>query len=427
MAKAKILIVDDETDIRALISDILGDEGFAVAQAAHSEAAFAAFTRDRPDLVILDIWLENSDRDGMQILAELKRMAPDLPVLMISGHGNIEMAVKAIRLGAFDFIEKPFNTDRLLLQIRRALEAAHLRRENTTLKNVAALGTRVAGSSGLTKNLLAAARKAAEGEGRILITGPRGTGRSTLARLIHSQSARALQPLYVQDCRTLQPDALANVFQTAQAATLLLENLGHMSSETQAALLQAIAGKPDIRIISIADTGFRENAVHAGFKGDLQARLSVVALETAPLADRSAEIAEIAADILAAAAERSGDAAPFTVDDGALLALKCRTWPGNIEELKLTLELAALKAAVENRKTITASDLEGSDNGSSGSPLNLELDMRSAREDFEKRYLEAQLARFDGNISLAAAHVGMDRTALHRKLKALAGEGEEAA
>ncbi len=427
MAKAKILIVDDETDIRALISDILEDEGFTVAQAAHSEAAFAAFAKDRPDLVILDIWLENSDRDGMQILTELKRTAPDLPVLMISGHGNIEMAVKAIRLGAFDFIEKPFNTDRLLLQIRRALEAAHLRRENTTLKNVAALGTRVAGSSGMTRSLLTAARKAAEGEGRVLITGPRGTGRSTLARLVHSQSSRALQPLYVQDCRKLQPQDLANVIQTAQAATLLLENVEHMAPETQTALLTAIAAKPDIRIISIAGLEFKENPTKNGFKGDLYARLSVVTLETASLADHAADIPEIAADILQAMAERAGENQPYTLDEQAVLALKCRHWPGNIEELKLTVELAALKAAIAGRRTITATDMDNDGQGGDAPSLNLELDMRSAREDFERRYLEAQLARFDGNISLVAAHVGMDRTALHRKLKSLAGEGEEAA
>lgn len=409
-SKGKILIVDDEKDIRFLLSEILGDEGYTVAEAPHSEAAFAEITaHGMPDLVILDIWLENSDRDGMEILADLKKKSRTLPVLMISGHGNIEMAVKAIKLGAYDFIEKPFNTDRLLNLVRRALESGSLRR------NAPAGGAHLVTISPEMQTVQKAALKAAGGEARILITGPWGAGRTHLARWMHQESPRSAKPFISVSCAGLDTNTLNDAFTRAGEGTLVLQDVHLMPADMQAFVLARLNAKLDARIMATS-------APNAKIMPDLFERLAVASITLPPLEERRSDIGELALSIL-------GDG--YTVGDEALTNLRHRNWPGHVAELRALMTMAAVRMALENTHELKNHHLasEASANQNQGTPVPsdwLATDLRTARESFERWYFEHLMERFDGNVSQVASFAGMDRTALHRKLKSLKdGEGGE--
>lgn len=408
-SKANILIVDDEKDIRFLLSEILGDEGYAVAEAAHSEAAFAAIAANgMPDLVILDIWLENSDRDGMEILADLKKRSRNTPVLMISGHGNIEMAVKAIKLGAYDFIEKPFNTDRLLNLVRRALESSSLRR------NTSAGSLFLVTSGPEMQTVQKTAAKAATGETRVLITGAWGAGRTHLARWIHQESPRNSKPFVTLACERADTADINDAFTKAGEGTIVFEDVQMLSPESQTLLLGRLNAKPDARILATSSPNPK-------ILPDLFERLSVTTIALPNLDDRKSDIPELALALL-------GDG--FTIAEDAGMALKRRAWPGQVAELRALIGMAQIRMALENTKELKAAHLDtgaapAAQSGEAAPAEWLATDLRTAREAFERWYFDHLMDKFDGNVSKVADFAGMDRTALHRKLKSLKEGGEE--
>lgn len=418
MTKGKILIVDDEKDIRFLLREILEDEGYAVGEAPHSEAAFAEFAKMQPDLVILDIWLENSDRDGMEILADLKKKTRTLPVLMISGHGNIEMAVKAIKLGAYDFIEKPFNTDRLLHLVTRALESGRLRRASSTS------AVTIAAGSPEMQTVLKAAQKAAQGEARLLITGPWGSGRSHLARFIHQESARAAKPFVSLWCNDLD---IHEAFTAADEGTLVLRDIQTLSSQAQNELLARLNAKPNVRVIATTD---RDLGMEPSFSSDLLGRLSVMNIALPALDDRRGDIAELAHTFIQECFAACGMASEPRLSDAVLANLRRSGWPGQIAELRTLCQMAAMRMFLDKaeealEKHFTFETAPALSLG--GTPLKdwMGTDLRSAREAFERWYFENLMEKFNGNVAQVAEFAGMDRTALHRKLKALK-DGDEA-
>lgn len=426
--KGNILIVDDEKDIRYLIREILEDEGFTVAEAPHSEAAHAEIAKSgMPDLVILDIWLENSEQDGMEILADLKKRARNLPVIMISGHGNIEMAVKAIKLGAYDFIEKPFNIDRLLHLVNRAMESSRLRRA-APVSTVSVVAT-----TPDMQAVVKAAQKAAQGEARLIITGAWGSGRGHLARWIHQESARAGKPFITVASAEMDSGAIADQIAAAADGTLVFRDIQLLSTDAQAVLLAKLNGKPAMRIMATAAPDIDERRKAGSFSSDLYERLSVVAIALPPLEDRRGDIAELANLFLAENfAQWSIQRQPHLAED-TIAALRRTEWRGQIAELRAACMMAALRMALSGAHDAQAAFFFGdaglaapapqSDNSSLQAWLG--TDLRTAREAFERWYFENLMERFEGNVSQMATFAGMDRTALHRKLKALKeGEGD---
>ena len=425
--KGKILIVDDEKDIRFLLREILEDEGYVVAEAPHSEAAYAEITaHGMPDLVILDIWLENSDRDGMEILSDLKKKSKTLPVLMISGHGNIEMAVKAIKLGAYDFIEKPFNTDRLLHLVTRALESSRMRRGPS---GDAMLIAHTADMQALKK----AAQKAAQGDARVLVTGAWGAGRTHLARFIHQESGRAAKPCVSIASAGLEPNAIADIL--AGEGTVVFRDVQLMTAPAQAELLARLNAKPDARVMATALPELDAIRAAGGFLPDLYERLSVTTLTIPSLDDRRADMAELCQRLIEECFENWGVSEPVRVSDEAVTALRGMSWVGGqVSALRALCAMAALRMKADGTGELQAKHLavglaqpvtpEGAGNLSSAW---CDSDLRTAREAFERWYFDQLMARFDGNVSQVAAFAGMDRTALHRKLKSLKDGDAEAA
>ncbi|MBU6235328.1 MAG: response regulator [Alphaproteobacteria bacterium] len=423
-SKGRILIVDDEKDIRFLLREILEDEGYDVSEAAHSEAAYADIAaKGMPDLVILDIWLENSDRDGMEILGDLKRRSKTLPVLMISGHGNIEMAVKAIKIGAYDFIEKPFNTDRLLHLVSRAFEQGRKR---------GGAGRKIdfVSVSPDMQAAIKAAQKAAAGEARVLITGAWGTGRAHLAKYIHQESQRAGKACVSIQCAALDAPTLAEAL--AHEGSVIFRDIHKLSASMQADLLGRLNAKPEARVMATADAALLDGLRREGkFLSDLYERLSVVTLVMPTLQDRRADLADMCASMIGGYFDAWGLGGPVRVNGPAIDALKQMAFEGQALELEALCFAAAVSMAQAGRKEVTpndfASDAPAAVTGGEGVASGwLQTDLRTAREAFERWYLENIMARFDGNVSQAAAFAGMDRTAFHRKLKALKGGGEDA-
>lgn len=414
MTKGKILIVDDEKDIRFLLGEILSDEGYTIAEAPHSEAAFAEINaHGMPDLVILDIWLENSDRDGMEILADLKKKSRTLPVLMISGHGNIEMAVKAIKLGAYDFIEKPFNTDRLLNLVRRALESGSLRR------NVPGGGAHLVTLSPEMQAVQKTALKSAAGDARVLITGPWGSGRTHLARWMHQESPRSAKPFIALPCRDMDVNVLNDALTRAGEGTLVFQDVHLVPADMQAMVLARLNAKLDARIMATSLPG-------AKILPDLYERLSVTSIVLPPLEERRGDMGELCLSIL-------GEG--YTVSDEALGTLRHRAWPGHVAELRALMAMAAVRMTLEGTHDLRPHHIAAGDAAApapqASTPADwLATDLRTARESFERWYFEHLMERFDGNVSQVASFAGMDRTALHRKLKSLkegAADGERLA
>lgn len=471
MRSANILLVDDESDIRSLLRDILEDEGYHVWEAAHSMQAEHLLGQHSFDLVILDIWLENSEKDGVELLEHIKKQQADLAVLMISGHGNIETAVQTTRLGAYDFIEKPFKTERLLLSVRNAAETATLKRENKVLRQKKADAPRLSeltGRSDIIERLKKQIDKIAETESRVMITGEAGTGKSLLARVIHEKSKRAGAPFVSLNCAMLAPDEIdpalfgsqdqEGLLEKGQGGTLFLDEISDMPLSTQGRLLRALQeqtfrqskedkGKTlDIRIISSANHNIDEMIKRGKFRSELYYRLNVVPLVMPPLRQRSDDIEMLVRDIIKDIAEQAE--LPLRQPDKDVLYLfKRYHWPGNIRELKNILEWLLimapnetgdglihyrdlpmdLKAGLESRHSgrENAPSKKGTlDHTASGRNALTQSAMatkplKAARADFEYHYLKFQLERFEGNISKTAKFIGMERTALHRKLKSL--------
>lgn len=455
--QAEILIVDDEEDIRGLVRDILEDEGYATRCAAGAEEAYGLIKERIPDLVILDIWLQGSADDGMQVLGRIKKSNPYLPVLMISGHGTIETAVSAIKQGAYDFIEKPFKADRLLLMIQRALENASLRKENETLKKtISGPSGKIIGESQIIRGIHGLLDKVAPTNSRVLLTGEAGTGKNLAARYIHCHSKRADAPFMTLNCTTVNPERLeaelfgsvegvfgepskTGLLELARGGTLLLDEVADLPVETQGRIVRmfqensarSVGGgrhyDVDVRMIATTTQDIASFIEDGRFRSDLYYRLNVVPVRMPALRERPGDIPLLVdAMMREISAEQGSKEAPFS--DSAMMALQTYSWPGNIRQLRNVLEWVTIMGHslpdgayhIDHLPPeIIGRGETGRDGGCAGTVDFIGLTLREAREKFEKDYLRAQVERFQGNISKTAQFVGMERSALHRKLKSL--------
>jgi two-component system nitrogen regulation response regulator NtrX len=452
----EILIVDDEPDIRMLVDGILRDEGYDTREAGDADAAIAAFRARRPALVILDVWLQGSKMDGLGILQTLHGEEPHVPVVMISGHGNIEMAVNAIQQGAYDFIEKPFQSDRLLLIVRRALEAANLARENAELRLRAGPETELIGESPALAQLRGAIEKVAPTGSRVLIHGPAGSGKEVAARLVHARSRRADGPFVVLNCATLNPRRFeeelfgveagpdpmaqprrAGVLERAHGGTLLLDEVSDMPLETQGKIVRALQDstferiggssrvKVDVRVLSTTNKDLQAEIAAGRFREDFYYRLAVVPVRVPALKERREDIPALSRRFLQRSAETSGMPSRELSTD-ALTALQAYDWPGNVRQLRNLMDWLLIMAPGTAADPIRADMLPPEIGTGAPALFNADptadimaLPLREARDLFETQYLQSQLLRFGGNISRTAGFVGMERSALHRKLKQL--------
>jgi two-component system nitrogen regulation response regulator NtrX len=452
----EILIVDDEPDIRLLLDGLLRDEGYDTRLAGDSDAAIAAFRARRPSLVVLDVWLQGSRLDGLGILKALHREEPHVPVVMISGHGTIEMAVTAIQQGAYDFLEKPFQTDRLLLVLRRALESARLRAENAELRLRAGPETQLTGSSPAINQVRGQIEKVAPMGSRVLITGPAGSGKEVAARMIHTRSRRAEGPFVVLNCATLSPGRFeeelfgieagndpaaaprrAGVLERAHTGTLLLDEVADMPLETQGKIARALTDqtferiggnsrvKVDVRVLATTNRDLQAEIAAGRFREDLFWRLQVFPLRMPSLRERREDVPELARSFMQRAREVAGMAKRELSAD-TLTALQAYEWPGNVRQLRNLMDWLLIMAPGGPSEPIRADMLPPEIGQGAPALLNFDptadvmaLPLRDARDMFETQYLQAQLLRFGGNISRTAQFVGMERSALHRKLKQL--------
>ena len=448
-----ILIVDDEDDIRELVSGILEDEGHAPRTARNADEALAAISSRRPQLVLLDIWLQGSRLDGLQVLEIAKRQHPELPVVMISGHGNIETAVTAIQMGAYDFIEKPFKADRLLLVVERALETSRLRREVNELKARTLQISRLVGSSPAMASLRRVIERLAPTNSRVLISGPAGAGKEIVARLIHEQSPRAQAAFIALNAPTITPENMESelfgveagegrtrrvgALEQAHGGTLYLDEVADMPLGAQAKIVrvlveqtfQRVGGEArvsvDVRVISSTSRDLAQAITDGQFREDLFHRLSVVPVRVPSLAERREDVPELIEYFLESIAQSMGTP-PRKIASDAMAVLQTHDWPGNIRQLRNNIERLMILASGDPQAEITASMLPADvgalvpavPSGVGGEKL-MSLPLREAREVFEREYLVAQISRFSGNISRTAEFIGMERSALHRKLKSL--------
>jgi len=450
---ADILIVDDEADIRDLVAGILDDEGHRCRTAANSDEALAAIESRRPQLVFLDIWIQGSRLDGLQILDLVKQQHPDLPVVMISGHGNVETAVSAIKRGAYDFIEKPFKADRLVLVAERALEASRLKREVKELRVKAQQASRIVGSSQTVNQLRQTIERVAATNARIMISGAPGAGKELVARTIHGLSARSGGPFVAINAATITPDTMESelfgvegadnrgrkvgALEEAHGGTLYLDEVADMPRETQGKILRVLVDQNfqrvggtmrvhvDVRVVSSTARDLGAEIAAGRFREDLLHRLSVVPIRVPSLAERREDIPELIGHFMDQISASTGLPKRPLAED-AMAVLQSHDWPGNIRQLRNNIERLLILAEGDPTSEITAALLPSevgslvpsTPNGAGGEKL-LSMALREAREIFEREYLVAQINRFGGNISRTAEFIGMERSALHRKLKSL--------
>ena len=451
-----VLIVDDEPEVRDAIAAILGDEGYEVRHASDGRAGLAEIDARPPGVVLLDIWLEGSQLDGLEVLDQVRRIHPDVPVIVISGHGTIETAVTAIKKGAYDFLEKPFNAERLLVLIERAREAARLKRENAELKLKLGDDSDLIGKAPAIQQVRTAIHRVAATGSRVLITGPPGVGKEVVARLIHASSRRADAPFAVINAATMAPERMEvelfgceagflgpgrprqlGTFERAHGGTLLLDEVADMPLETQGKILRVLQEQSftrlggqrrvevDVRVIAASNRDLQAEIAAGRFREDLYYRLNVVPIRVPPLAERRADIPMLAEYFMARAAEASG--LPVRrLSPEALALLQSADWPGTVRQLRNVLEWLLIMAPGDVKSDIGVESLppefvEAATAGLSPTANGelMVLPIREAREHFERAYLQAQLERFSGNISRTASFVGMERSALHRKLKTL--------
>jgi two-component system, NtrC family, nitrogen regulation response regulator NtrX len=449
-----IVIVDDEADIRDLVAGILEDEGYVTRTARDSDEALIAIQSRRPSLVFLDIWLQGSRLDGLQLLDTVKQDHPDLPVVMISGHGNIETAVAAIKHGAYDFIEKPFKADRLVLVANRALETSRLKREVKELKQMAPVPSTLVGRSATIGQLRQIIEKVAPTNSRVLIVGPSGSGKELTARTIHGSSGRVGGPFVVINAAAITPERMepelfgveqsnglqarkVGALEEAHGGTLFIDEIADMPRDTQNKILRVLVDQTfqrvggstkvavDVRIISSTSSNIEAEVAAGEFREDLYHRLSVVPIRVPPLAERREDIPDLVDYFMEQISQATG-LPKRRIGNDAMAVLQSHDWPGNVRQLRNNVERLMILAGGDPDALITATMLPqdvGSmvpsmPNGNGGEHL-MGLPLREAREVFEREYLRAQISRFGGNISRTAEFVGMERSALHRKLKAL--------
>jgi two-component system, NtrC family, nitrogen regulation response regulator NtrX len=427
-----VLIVDDEQDIRDLVSGVLEDEGYHARSAADSDSALDAIRDRRPSLVLLDVWLQGSRLDGLELLDEIKRRDPSLPVLVISGHGNLDTAVAAIRRGATDFIEKPFEAERLLYLVSRATETERLRRENATLKAQVGGGDELTGSSSSINTVRATLKRVAATGSRVLITGPAGVGKEVAARMTPERVEEEL--FGVEEGGEL---ARPGLLEQAHGGTLFLDEIADMPTTTQAKILRVLTDqsfarvggqrtvKVDVRVVSATARHLPEEIAAGRFREDLYYRLNVVPVHLPPLAERREDIPSLVEHFVARYAADRRVPNPEVADD-AMAALQAYDWPGNVRQLRNIVERTIIMAPGDRIGRIEVdmlppevlSDQPQLSSGATTTAI-MGAPLREARETFEREYLRIQIRRFSGNISRTASFIGMERSALHRKLKLL--------
>lgn len=458
---ADILIVDDEADIRDLIADILKDEHYNTRTAENSDSALRALSERVPSALILDIWLQGSELDGLGILEIVQKKYPTMPVIMISGHGNIETAVSAIKMGAYDFIEKPFQQDRLTLLLKRAVETARLRMENSELKTRGLLETQLIGSSAAITHIKNSIEKVAPTSSRVMITGPAGAGKEVAARMIHAKSTRANGLFVVLNAGALSPDKVdaelfgieetgpgggaekIGTFERAHGGTLFIDEVADMPIETQAKILRALQEQSiervrgtrrvsvDVRVIAASNKDLTAEIQAGRLREDLYYRLNVVPLKIPSLRERREDIPELCQHFLKRGAEMHG-LKPKQLTEEAMVIVQTFPWPGNVRQLRNMMERLLIMTSGETGDIIRADMLPQELYESTPVVMKpdtnsdiMSMALREARELFEKQYLSAQISRFGGNISKTSSFVGMERSALHRKLKLLGLSSEE--
>jgi two-component system nitrogen regulation response regulator NtrX len=451
-----ILIVDDEADIRDLVAGLLEDEGYETRSAGDSDSALAQIEQRRPNLVILDIWLQGSRLDGLELLDFIRRDHPEVPVIIISGHGNVETAVSAIKRGAFNFIEKPFKADHLLHLVQAATETARLRRENEELRARYMPADELIGGSSAINAVRQLVERVAPANSRVLISGPTGSGKEVIARQIHRLSARANGPFVVVNAANIAPERMEvelfgierktvgqvqsrkiGLFEQAHGGTLLLDEVGDMPIETQNKILRVLVEQMfervegsrkvqvDVRVMSSTTKDLRQLIEAGRFREDLYHRLNVVPIQVPPLSARRDDI-PLLIEHFVERLTTSGGMARREISADVIAALQAYEWPGNVRQLRNVVERMLILAADDVLDPIGADMLPAEINGTATAALRagqgeaiMSVPLREAREAFEKEYLQAQITRFGGNISRTASFVGMERSALHRKLKSL--------
>jgi two-component system nitrogen regulation response regulator NtrX len=449
-----ILIVDDEADIRDLVAGILDDEGFKTRTARDSDSALAEISSRRPNLIFLDIWLQGSRLDGLQLLEQIKLEHPEVPVVMISGHGNIETAVAAIKRGAYDFIEKPFKADRLILVANRALETSRLKREVRELKQHAPSSGTLVGRSPCMNQLRQTIDRAAKANSRIMIVGPSGGGKELAARTLHAMSSRADGPFVVINAAAITPERMEvelfgielsdgetgrkpGALEEAHGGTLFIDEIADLPRETQNRILRVLVDQTfqraggttkvsvDVRIVSSTARNLEAEIAEGKFREDLYHRLSVVPIRVPPLSERREDIPDLVEYFMDQISSATG-LPKRRIGEDAMAVLQSHVWPGNVRQLRNNVERVMILAGGDAEAAITAdmlpqdvgSMIPAMPTGNNGEHI-MGLPLREAREVFERDYLIAQISRFSGNISRTAEFVGMERSALHRKLKAL--------
>lgn len=459
--KPDILIVDDEADIRMHVRGLLQDEGYQTRESHHAESAFAAISQKKPDLILLDIWLEGSSMDGLELLDKLMQMNPSIPVIMISGHGNIEMAVDAIKKGAYDFIEKPFKTEHLLHLCKRALEANQLKQENKILKKISLGPNALNGSSSAINLVKQTIERVAPTKSRVMILGEAGTGKNIVARIIHEKSTQAKGALVTFNCALIDEDIFDQEFfgtvdeygnvikvgaiEKASKGTLFLDEVSYLSSTSQLKLLKVlqlntfkrVGGNEEIpinnvRIISSSHKKIEDAMEEGLFKQDLYYRLNVVPINMPALRERFDDLKELSHIFMESLSRQYGRPA-LTISDEVMQIMQAHYWPGNVRQLRNIIEWFLIMGD-PSVSIVTIDmlppDLQLSHAGDNGKVMAMDIEMialplREAREAFEREYLSSQVKRFGGNISKTASFIGMERSALHRKLKNLGLTGND--
>jgi len=445
-----ILIVDDERDIRDLVAGVLSDEGYECRTAGDSTSALQMIDERRPSLVLLDVWLHGSPMDGLEVLDAIKSREPELPVIIFSGHGNIDTAVSAIGRGAMDFIEKPFEAERLLLLVARATETERLRRENARLREGFVVSDEFTGNSSLINQVRATLKRVANTGSRLLISGPAGSGKEVAARLLHSWSPRSSSAFVTVNSARITPERFeqelfgeehdgklvrAGLLEMADGGTLFLDEVADMPLSTQARILRVLTEQAfvrvgghrqirvDVRVVSSTARNLEREIQERRFREDLFYRLNVVPVGIPSLCDRRDDIPALADHFFARFAADQG-VPPPEISAEAVAALQSYEWPGNVRQLRNVVERTIILTPRDKLQRIEADMLpaeilNGRINGESGLSTLMGVPLREARENFEREYLRVQIRRFSGNISKTASFIGMERSALHRKLKLL--------
>jgi two-component system nitrogen regulation response regulator NtrX len=445
-----ILIVDDERDIRELVAGVLSDEGYDCRTAGDSQAALDAVDQRRPSLVLLDVWLHGSPMDGLEVLDAMKKREPDLPVIIFSGHGNIDTAVAAIARGAVDFIEKPFETERLLHLVAKATETERLRRENARLRQDFSNVEEFTGSSSVINQVRATLKRVANTGSRVLITGPAGVGKEVAARLLHGWSPRASHTFVSVNSARITPERFEQelfgeeadgslvrpgLLEMADGGTLYLDEVADMPLSTQARILRVLTEQSfvrvgghrqirvDVRVVSSSSRNLEKEIAERRFREDLFYRLNVVPVSVPALAERREDIPGLVTHFFARYANEQG-VPPPEITGEAMTALQAYEWPGNVRQLRNVVERTVILTPRDKLAQIDAGMLppeihSGRLQGDSLMSAMVGVPLREARETFEREYLKVQIRRFSGNISKTAAFIGMERSALHRKLKLL--------